>query len=214
MNPQTIFLLFLTVALGPLMRSHPLFVDASVNTIAVKAAGIAVLAVSQWLGVSLHPFIGPHRWTAVGEHLLMVLMVAHILVQQEYGPGYKVVPGTSLVSAFLVPYSLFTGYLVLFSALIHKGWSKHWANLAFLTVLLVVDMHVWHPNPLVTAVSLYTYGFNWVYVVHVGAIAMAVLTSKVVSRLWYPAPKSASPIMRLICAMKGYGARKARSPKK
>lgn len=215
--PAPALLLLLTVALSPLMRSHAPFEDASV-TIMAKVAGILILSLSQWLGVSLHPFIGSHGWKEVGDHVIMALMVAHALVENGYSPGNSVVPGTSLVSSFAVPFTVFASYLVLGASLVRNGWSRQLANVAFLTVLLVVDMQVWNPNPLITVVSLYTYGFNWVYVVHVGAIAVAVLTANYVNKRLEPSQNatkllSNGAVMRLIGALKGRDARVARSPK-
>jgi len=212
-------LLLLTVALGPLMRSHPLFTDASVNNMAIKSAGIAVLSLSQWHGVSLHPFIGSHGWKDVGDHILLALMVAHALVENGYSPGYSVVPGTSLVSSFAVPFTVFASYLVLGASLVRNGWSRQWANVAFLAVLLVVDMHMWHPNPVITAVSIYTYGFHDVYALHILAIAVAVLVATWINKRLAPSPKATNAlsygtVIRLIRALDGHHARMARRPKK
>jgi hypothetical protein len=219
MTLLTFFFLSLTVALGPLMRSHALFADASVANMAIKIAGIAVLSLSQWLGVPLHPFIGTHSWATVGEHLLLALSVAHAIVQNGYMPGYPVLATTPLLRTFLIPCAIFTAYLVLGASLVRNGWSRQWANLAYLAVLLVGDMHPWHPNPLITAVSVFTYGYRDAYALHLLAIAVAVLTANRINKRFAPSPKithalSHGAVMRLIGALRGHNARVARSPKK
>jgi hypothetical protein len=212
-------LLILTVALGPLMWSHGPFEDASMTINAIKFAGIAVLSLSQWIGVSLHPFIGTHSWATVGEHLLLALSVAHVLVQNGYMLGYPVLPGTSLVSSFAVPCAVFASYIVLGASLVRNGWSRQWANLAYLAVLLVGDMHGWHPNPIIIAVSIYTYGFHDVYALHLLAIAVAVLVATRINKRLGPSPKttyelSYDTVIRLIRALERRHARIAKSPKK
>lgn len=176
--------LLLTIASGPLIRAHPIFNDLSLNIIAMKVVGIAILALSQRFGIALHPFLAPpnvplkrHLFPFMG-YIVIALAVASVLIRMGYMPGYPALPTTSLLTAFMVPYVIFTMYLVLFTALIRNGYSRQWANLAFLCLLLLVEMHPWHPNPLMIAVSMYTYGVHGVYIAQLLAIALAVVTMK------------------------------------
>jgi hypothetical protein len=184
-----ILLLISTVTVGPLMKGHPLFSSVSMNTAAVKVAGIAVLAMSQALGIALNPFIAPPKIPFLAHFmgfklwLPVALAVGQCLTEYGYNPGYPVLPSTSLLTAFFVPYTIFTAYLLLFGALIRKGWSRQLANLAMVAVLVAVDTHPWHPNPLVVGISITAYGFNVVYAIHVIAIAMAVRTMKYLAPL-------------------------------
>jgi hypothetical protein len=186
------------------------------NMVAVKVAGIIVLAMSHAFGVALHPFLAPSKVSVI-THLwgfkvwsVVALIVGHCLSEYGYNPGYPVLPGTSMVSAFVVPYSIFTLYLIAFTTLIRKGYSRQLANLAFLIILLVADMHPWHPNPLIIVVSIQANGFKWVYVLHLLAIATAVVTVKSLNAYLVPPPPP-SPSKQGV--LKGSGARKAMSPK-
>jgi hypothetical protein len=219
MKPITYAFLFLTIAIGPLMRVHPVFDDASMNVVAIKTAGIAVLALSHHIGVALHPFIGTHTWGEVFNHLVGTLSCAYVLNERDYAVGYPVLATAPLLHAFLIPCAIFTAYLVLGASLVRNGWSRQWANLAFLASLLIGDMHPWHPNPLITVVSVFTYGYRNVYVLHLLAIAVAVLTANRINKRFAPSPKityalSHGAVMRLIGALRGHNARMARSPKK
>jgi hypothetical protein len=226
----TLLFLVATVAVGPLMRSHPMVSDPSLNMAAVKVAGIAVLAMSHGVGVALHPFLAPPKiaflthFKSFGLWLPVALVVGHILTEYGYNPGYPVLPSTSPLSAFMVPYAVFTAYLLLFTTLIRKGRSRQWANLALVAVLVAVNAHLWHPNPLVIAVSIQANGFKWVYAVHLVAIAMAVVTMKRVNAYLAPPSPPQSPsfglsvgaLGRILVSLKGRSARlaKSQSPKK
>ena len=186
-----------TVAVGPLMKGNPMFSDPFMNVAVVKVAGIMVLAMSQSLGIALHPFLAPpkirffsHLWPFC-IWLPVALAVGQCLTEYGYNPGYPVLPSTSLLAAFFVPYGIFTTYLLLFGALIRKGWSRQLANLAMLAVLVAVDTHLWNPNPLLIAVSIQANGFNIIYAIHVIAIAMAVRTMK-----YLAPPPPPSPLQR------------------
>lgn len=206
-------LLIGTVAIGPLMRGHPLFSSPSMNTAAVKVAGIAILAMSHAMGVALHPFLAPPKISFLAHFWLfcvwlpVALAVGHCLSEYGYNPGYPVLPSTSHINAFMVPYTVFTSYLLLFTTLIRKGLSRQWANFAMMAVLVAVDTHPWHPNPLVIAVSIQANGFKWVYAIHLVAIAMAVVTMKRMNA--YLAPPlpllgiSPSVLKRICRALKG-----------
>ena len=191
-------LLIGTVAVGPLMKGHPLFSSASMNMAAVKVAGIAVLAMSHAMGVALHPLLAPPKESFMDHFmsfklwLVVALAVGQCLTEYGYNPGYPVLPSTSLITAFFVPYAIFTAYLLLFSALIRKGYSRQWANLAMVAVLVAVDTHPWHPNPLVIAVSIQANGFKLVYAIHLVAIAMAVVSMKHVNAYLAPPPSPPS----------------------
>lgn len=218
-RPLVYVFLVLTVGTGPLLRVHPIFTDASMNIVAIKTAGIAVLALTHHIGVTLHPFIGTHTWGDVFNHLVGALSCAYVLNERGYAVGYPVLPNMPLHNAFLIPCAIFTAYLVLGASLVRNGWSRQWANLAYLAVLLVGDMHPWHPNPLITAISVFTYGYRNVYALHLLAIAVAVLTANHINKRFAPSPKvtyalSHGAVMRLIGALKGHNARMARSPKK
>ena len=223
-----LLLLIGTIAIGPLMNGHPLFSSPFMNTAAVKVAGIAILAMSHAMSVALHPFLAPpkipflaHFWPFC-MWLPMALAVGHCLMEYGYNPGYPVLPSTNPLSAFMVPYAIFTAYLLLFTTLIRKGWSRQWANFALVAVLVAVNNQPWHPNPLVIAVAIQANGFKWVYAVHLVAIAMAVVTMKRVNA--YLAPPSPPPsfglsvgaLGRILLSLEGRSARlaKSQSPKK
>lgn len=208
----TLLILIATIATSPLMKGHPLFSTPFMNMVAVKVVGIAILAMSHALSVPLHPFLAPPAVPFLAHlkrfrlWLVVVMAMGHILAMYGYVPGYPVLSNTSLVSAFIVPYAIFTAYLLLLSVLIHNGWSKQWANLAFLGVLLVADTQPWHPNPLVIVMSIQANGFKWVYTIHLLAIVAAVITMKTIVSL--------GVIQRLTVALNGFSTRCAKSPKK
>lgn len=228
MTSRILFITFLiaTVAVGPLMRSHPMVSDPSLNTVAVMVAGITILAMSHAVGVPLHPFLAPSKiaflthFKSFGLWLPMALAVGHILTEYGYNPGYPVLPSTSLLAAFMVPYAVFTAYLLLFTTLIRKGLSKQWANFAMMVMVVAVDPQPWHPNPLLIAVAIQANGFEWVYLVHLVAIAMAVVTMKRVDAyLAPPSPPyglSVGALGRILLSLEGRSARlaKSQSPKK
>jgi hypothetical protein len=178
------------------------------------------------VGVALHPFLAPLKiaflthFKSFGLWLVVALAVGHCLSGHGYNPGYPVLPSTTPLSAFMVPYAIFTGYLLLFTALIRKGLSRQWANCALVAVLVAIDAHPWHPNPLVIAVAIQANGFEWVYLVHLVAIAMAVVTMKRVDAYLAPPPPpfglSVGALGRILVSLKGRSARlaKSQSPKK
>jgi hypothetical protein len=223
----TLLLLIGTIAVGPLMRGNPLFSSPAVNTAAVTVAGIMVLAVSQASGIALNPVIAPPKigflthFLSVSQSVPVALAVGHILTEYGYNPGYPVLPSTTPLTAFFVPFTIFTSYLLLFTCLIRKGWSRQWANFA-LVLVLMADTHGWNPNPLVIMVAIQANGFEWVYAIHLVAIALAVLSVKRVDAYLAPPPPPPPPpyglsvdaIKHIIDAWNGIDARKARSNSK
>jgi hypothetical protein len=218
----TLLLLIGTVAVGPLMKGRPLFSSVSVNTAAVKVAGITILAMSHAMGVALHPFLAPPKESFLAHFmsfklwLVVALAIGQCLTEYGYNPGYPVLPSTSLLTAFMVPYIIFTAYLLLFSALIRKGYSRQLANLAMVAVLVAVDTHPWHPNPIIIGISITAYGFKWVYAIHLLAIAIAVVTMKILNAYLAPPPSPPSGVsigafQRLMGALKGSCAQIAKS---
>jgi hypothetical protein len=95
-------------------------------------------------------------------------------------PGYPPLGDANLVNAFAVVFTVFAGYLILFGCLIRNGYSRQWANIVLFVMLHFVDMNPFHPNPVITIVSVLVYGVRPVYAVHIVAVATATLASKFV----------------------------------
>ena len=96
--------------------------------------------------------------------------------------GYAPIGDADLVASFTVVFTVFTGYLVLFGGLIRNECSRQYANLALITTLLSITASPFHPNPIVTIVSVVVYGLHPVYAVHIAAVAAAVVASKLVEK--------------------------------
>jgi len=89
----------------------------------------------------------------------------------------------SLQVAFVVPYTIFVGYLLLFTSLITNGYSRQWANLVLVIALISIESPPFHLNPLIAVLSFVIRGPSVIYAIHVVAIVTAVFTVRVVEHL-------------------------------
>lgn len=158
------------------------------SVLASKATGVMLLAVAQHLMLPVHPFLFPPTTTFL-THIrtfivpVVIITIATVVLRcHGFMPGYPPIGDADLISSFAVVFAVFTVYLVLFGGLIRNGYSRQWANIALLATLHLVAMKPFHPNPLITIVSALVYGVRPVYAVHIAAVAMAVMASKLVER--------------------------------
>ena len=159
-----------------------------------KLLSVALLAVFQHLRFAVHPIL-PAPGTSLGAHLTAfvpitcgVLAIGFGLNLAGFPIGYPALG--SLQTAFVVPYTIFVGYLLLFTSLITNGYSRQWANFVLVITLISIDTAPFHMNPLISLVSFVIRGPNVIYAIHVAAIATAVYTVRVVERLKTAARKA------------------------
>jgi len=164
------------------------------GVIASKIMGVMLLAVFQHYRLAVHPFLPPPG-TLLRVHLMAFISlttwatsVAFFMKTAGKPVGYPAL-GT-IQEAFLVPYVLFTVYLLIFTRLISSGYSRQWANLTLLVVLLVLNTAPFHLNPVISVVSFVFRGPNVIYAIHVVAIAAAVFTVRMVENLRIAAKKA------------------------
>jgi hypothetical protein len=139
-----------------------------------------LLGVFQHFRVGVHPFLLPPD-TLLSEHIkpfipltICALSFAFLMKTAGIPVGYPAL-GT-LQEAFVVPYTVFLGYLLLFKTVIASGYSRQWANIVLLVVLLALNTAPFHMNPIISVVSFVFRGPSVIYAIHVVAIAAAVFT--------------------------------------
>ena len=160
----------------------------------MKCVGVALLAIAHHLSLAVHPFLvpptpPPSQPTSLITHIRafiipVVVVIWTTIVLRCYGfmPGYPPIGDADLQSSFAVVFAVFFVYLVLFGGLIRNGYSRQWANAALIVTLLTITSSPFHPNPIVTIVSVVVYGLRPVYAVHIAAVAAAVVASKQVEK--------------------------------
>jgi hypothetical protein len=173
----------LTISCPPVIR------HLGGDSLTIKATGVLLLSLAHHLRLAVHPLLPPPS-SSLRTHLssfvplsLTALATSYFLQGAGFAPGYPALPHASLTNAFLVVFSIFLVYLLLFADLIRKGYSRHWANLALLIVLHSIDVQPFHPNPVVTLVSAFANGAHAVYAVHVAAVAAAVIAARAIERV-------------------------------
>ncbi len=153
-----------------------------------KLLSVALLALFQHLRVAVHPLL-PAPGTSLGAHIstfpkiIFGMCIANTFLMKIAGfpIGYPAL-GT-VQEAFLVPYIVFVAYLLLFTTLISRGYTRQWANLALLVVLLTIDTAPFHLNPIISFASFVFRGPSVIYAIHVVAIIAAVFTVRMIERL-------------------------------
>ena len=159
-----------------------------------KLLSVALLAVFQQLRIAVHPLL-PAPGTSLGTHLTAFVPITCSVLAISFGLnlagfpiGYPALG--SLQAAFVVPYTIFVGYLLLFTSLITNGYSRQWANLVLVITLMTIDTAPFHLNPIISCVSFIFRGPSVIYAIHVAAIATAVFTVRVVEHLKTAARKT------------------------
>jgi hypothetical protein len=154
-----------------------------------KATGVALLAVAQYLCIAVHPFLFPPGTTFV-DHLqkfivpvVVVTIATVVLVCLNFMPGYPPLGDANLVSSFGCVFVVVFTYLEIGGCLKRNDYSSQWANLPLVVTLIFVPMHPFHPNPIITIMSVVGYGAHVVYAVHLAAVGAAVMASKVVQKV-------------------------------
>jgi hypothetical protein len=152
-----------------------------------KLLSVALLALFQHLRVAVHPLL-PASGTSLGAHIsnfpkitLGTFIIAFFIKNAGFPIGYPAL-GT-VHEAFLVPYTVCLGYLLLFTTLISRGASRQWANLALLVVLLTINTGPFSLNPIISLVSFVFRENSVIYAIHVAAITAAVFTVPMIERL-------------------------------
>jgi hypothetical protein len=154
-----------------------------------KCTGVALLAVAQYLCIAVHPFLFPPG-TTFRDHLrkfivpvVIVTIATVVLFCLGFMPGYPPLGDANLVSSFGCVFVVFFTYLEIGGCLKRNVCSSQWANLPLVVTLIFVPMHPFHPNPVITIMSVVVYGLHPVYAVHVAAVGAAVMASKVVQKV-------------------------------
>ena len=152
-----------------------------------KLLSVMLLAAFQHCRVAVHPLL-PVPGTSLGAHLKTfipvafgILTIAFLMKVTGISVGYPALG--SVQEAFVVPYTIFSGYLIFFTTLISNGYSRQWANLALIVTLLTIETAPFHMNPIISLVSIVFRGPNVIYAIHVVAIITAVFTMHVVNNL-------------------------------
>jgi hypothetical protein len=152
-----------------------------------KLLSVLLLAAFQYYRVAVHPLL-PMPGTSLGVHLKTfipiafgTLTIAFFMKAAGIYVGYPALG--SVQEAFLVPYTVFSGYLILFTTLISHGYSRQWANLALIVTLLTIETAPFHMNPIISLVSIVFRGLNVIYAIHIAAITAAVFTMHMVNNL-------------------------------
>jgi hypothetical protein len=152
-----------------------------------KLLSVMLLALFQHFRVAVHPLL-PVPGTLLGAHLKTfipvifgVLTIAFFMKVAGIPVGYPALG--SVKEALVVPYTIFGGYLLLFTTLISNGYSRHWANLVLVVTLLTIDTAPFPMNPIFAFMSFVLRGPNVIYVIHVASITAAVFTVRTFERL-------------------------------
>lgn len=152
-----------------------------------KLLSVALLALFQHMRIPVHPLLPPSD-TSIGAHLATfvpiscgVLAIGFGLNIAGFELGYPALG--SLQAAFVVPYTIFVGYLLLFTSLISNGYPRQLANLGLVIALISIESPPFSMNPIISCVSFIFRGPSVIYAIHVVAIATAVFTVRVVEYL-------------------------------